>query len=148
MKMMIMILLQVSHEQAGDYSCHAIMMMMITIMMILIIIMIMQVSREQAGNYSCHASNVEGDAESDPVTLTIMCKSSSSTSSSPACHPGAVITPAVCHPYHPHDHQRHQHPQYHYQTYLCATMTSLGCTGFRKTKPSPSVAPSKATLPR
>ena len=33
-----------------------------------------QVTRTQAGNYTCHASNVEGDAESKPVTLTIMCK--------------------------------------------------------------------------
>lgn len=31
-------------------------------------------TRKQAGNYTCHASNVEGDAESKPVTLTIMCK--------------------------------------------------------------------------
>ena len=35
----------------------------------------LQVTRTQAGNYTCHASNVEGDAESKPVTLTIMCKS-------------------------------------------------------------------------
>ena len=34
----------------------------------------LQVTRTQAGNYTCHASNVEGDAESKPVTLTIMCK--------------------------------------------------------------------------
>ena len=141
-------------HEAGLTMILIIIMMMIVIMAKIFMIMMMkimimtllQVSREQAGNYSCHASNVEGDAESDPVTLTIMCKSSSSTSSSPACHPGAVITPAICH--HLHDHQRHQPPQNHHQTYLCATMTSLGCTGFRKTRPSPSVAPSKATLLR
>ena len=31
-------------------------------------------TRRQAGNYTCHASNVEGDAESKPVSLTIMCE--------------------------------------------------------------------------
>ena len=34
----------------------------------------LQVTRRQAGNYTCHASNVEGDAESRPVSLTIMCQ--------------------------------------------------------------------------